>query len=103
MEQEKVQEEKANEKHTVKTFYDLDNKKGGSSKVGVTGLINPDMKDMYSLGVTKFSQERLESLAAPVSKEALKAVTELKQKKDAEKDGAVVFDKQVQLVKKLEK
>lgn len=88
----------ANEKHTVKSYYDLDTP--AAVKRGLTGIRNPDAKTLEDLGATAFDKDRCDALAAPVDKGVQKALLEAKAKKDA---GLTVFDKQLQIAEKLEK
>ena len=68
----------ANEKHSLKSMYGLDSKKKG--KKGITGIANPDAKDLEGLGITAFSKDRLEKLAEPVNKDLHRVLHEIQTK-----------------------
>jgi hypothetical protein len=63
---ETLEQKLANEKHTIKSYYDLDTP--SAAKRGSTGLRNPDAKTLDELGATQFDKERVEELAAPVNR-----------------------------------
>jgi len=59
-------------------MYGLDEKAKG--KKGVTGIANPDAKDLEGLGITAFSKDRLEKLSTPVNKDMHRVLHELQTK-----------------------
>ena len=67
----------------------------------MTGISNPEAKDLYSLGVTGFSKDRLESLSKPVNKDLHRIMKEYQDKMEPERLAGA--DKAQRIMNKLEK